>query len=123
MSIVSYFAAVYAGSEGLSTIVFDTRAFGGQAGASARIENYFGFPKGISGQALTARAFIRASSSVVAAHDARSFKTDVACDRVRSSVRPLNAAFSEAAGRYGDLRIRSKSVRRAAMLTTLNWFS
>lgn len=53
-------AAVYAGSEGLSTIVFDLRAFGGQAGASARIENYFGFPTGITGQALTARAFIQA---------------------------------------------------------------
>jgi thioredoxin reductase (NADPH) len=53
-------AAVYAGSEGLSTIVFDLRAFGGQAGASARIENYFGFPTGISGQALTARAFVQA---------------------------------------------------------------
>jgi thioredoxin reductase (NADPH) len=48
--------AVYAGSEGLSTIVLDGRAFGGQAGASARIENYFGFPTGISGLALTARA-------------------------------------------------------------------
>jgi len=53
-------AAVYAGSEGLSTIVFDIRAFGGQAGASARIENYFGFPTGISGQALTARASVQA---------------------------------------------------------------
>jgi thioredoxin reductase (NADPH) len=52
--------AVYAGSEGLSTIVLDTRAFGGQAGASARIENYFGFPTGISGLALTARAFNQA---------------------------------------------------------------
>ncbi len=52
--------AVYACSEGLSVAVFDSRAFGGQAGASARIENYFGFPTGISGQALTARAFIQA---------------------------------------------------------------
>lgn len=52
--------AVYAGSEGLSTIVLDSRAFGGQAGASARIENYFGFPTGISGMALTARAFNQA---------------------------------------------------------------
>ncbi len=52
--------AVYAGSEGLSTIVLDSRAFGGQAGASARIENYFGFPTGISGLALTARAFNQA---------------------------------------------------------------
>lgn len=53
-------AAVYAASEGLSVIVLDCRAFGGQAGASARIENYFGFPTGISGLALTARAFNQA---------------------------------------------------------------
>ena len=48
--------AVYAASEGLSVLVLDQRAFGGQAGASARIENYLGFPTGISGMALTARA-------------------------------------------------------------------
>ncbi|MGB0135331.1 FAD-dependent oxidoreductase [Dokdonella sp.] len=52
--------AVYAASEGLSVLVLDARAFGGQAGASARIENYFGFPTGISGIALTARAFTQA---------------------------------------------------------------
>jgi thioredoxin reductase (NADPH) len=52
--------AVYAGSEGLSVIVFDARAFGGQAGASARIENYLGFPIGISGQSLTGRAYVQA---------------------------------------------------------------
>src|SRR3984885_3189977 len=51
---------VYAASEGLSVIVFDARAFGGQAGASARIENYLGFPAGISGQALTGRAYVQA---------------------------------------------------------------
>jgi thioredoxin reductase (NADPH) len=49
-------AAVYAASEGLSVIALDCRAFGGQAGASARIENYLGFPTGISGLALMARA-------------------------------------------------------------------
>ncbi|MBV8032073.1 MAG: FAD-dependent oxidoreductase [Betaproteobacteria bacterium] len=53
-------AAVYASSEGLSALVVDERAFGGQAGASARIENYLGFPTGISGQALAARAFTQA---------------------------------------------------------------
>ena len=53
-------AAVYAGSEGLSALVLDCRAFGGQAGASARIENYLGFPTGISGLALMARAFNQA---------------------------------------------------------------
>jgi thioredoxin reductase (NADPH) len=52
--------AVYAASEGLSVVVFDGQAFGGQAGASARIENYFGFPIGISGQRLTGRAHVQA---------------------------------------------------------------
>jgi thioredoxin reductase (NADPH) len=53
-------ASVYAASEGLSIIVIDCRAFGGQAGASARIENYLGFPTGISGRALMGRAFSQA---------------------------------------------------------------
>ena len=53
-------AAVYAGSEGLSTLVLDCRSFGGQAGASARIENYLGFPTGITGMALMARAYNQA---------------------------------------------------------------
>ena len=52
--------AVYGASEGLSVLVLDQRAFGGQAGASARIENYLGFPTGISGQALAGRAFSQA---------------------------------------------------------------
>jgi thioredoxin reductase (NADPH) len=53
-------AAVYATSEGLSVLVLDCRAFGGQAGASARIENYLGFPTGITGLALMARAYNQA---------------------------------------------------------------
>ena len=53
-------AAVYAGSEGLSALVLDCRAFGGQAGASARIENYLGFPTGITGMALMGRAYTQA---------------------------------------------------------------
>jgi thioredoxin reductase (NADPH) len=53
-------AAVYAGSEGLSVLVLDCRSRGGQAGASARIENYLGFPTGISGAALMARAYNQA---------------------------------------------------------------
>jgi thioredoxin reductase (NADPH) len=52
--------AVYAGSEGMSVIVLDQKSFGGQAGASARIENYLGFPTGISGMALAGRAFNQA---------------------------------------------------------------
>jgi thioredoxin reductase (NADPH) len=49
-------AAVYAASEGLSTIVLESLAPGGQAGTSSKIENYLGFPTGISGQALAGRA-------------------------------------------------------------------
>ena len=53
-------ACVYAASEGLSVLAFDQRAVGGQAGASARIENYLGFPTGISGRALAGRAWTQA---------------------------------------------------------------
>lgn len=53
-------AAVYAASEGLDTIVIESEAPGGQAGTSSRIENYLGFPTGISGQALAGRAQVQA---------------------------------------------------------------
>lgn len=53
-------AAVYAASEGLDTIVVEAVAPGGQAGSSSRIENYLGFPTGISGQALAGRAQVQA---------------------------------------------------------------
>jgi len=52
--------AVYGASEGLSILVLEAGTFGGQAGASARIENYLGFPTGVSGQSLMARAFTQA---------------------------------------------------------------
>jgi thioredoxin reductase (NADPH) len=52
--------SVYAASEGLSVLTIDCRSFGGQAGASARIENYLGFPTGISGMALMGRAYSQA---------------------------------------------------------------
>ncbi|UZK65802.1 FAD-dependent oxidoreductase [Sphingomonas sp. M1-B02] len=53
-------AAVYAASEGLDTIVIESIAPGGQAGTSSKIENYLGFPTGISGQALAGRAQVQA---------------------------------------------------------------
>jgi thioredoxin reductase (NADPH) len=53
-------AAVYAASEGLNVLVLETSAPGGQAGSSSRIENYLGFPTGISGQALAGRALVQA---------------------------------------------------------------
>jgi thioredoxin reductase (NADPH) len=53
-------AAVYGASEGLGTLALDMIAIGGQAGTSSRIENYFGFPIGISGGDLTQRAMVQA---------------------------------------------------------------
>jgi thioredoxin reductase (NADPH) len=53
-------AAVYAASEGLSTLVLETEAPGGQAGTSSKIENYLGFPTGVSGQNLAGRAQVQA---------------------------------------------------------------
>ena len=54
-------AAVYGGSEGLNTLLIEKRAPGGQAGTSSRIENYLGFPKGLSGSDLARRAISQAT--------------------------------------------------------------
>src|SRR4029077_12815348 len=53
-------AAVYGASEGLETLVVEGSALGGQAGESRRIENYLGFPAGITGSELTTRAVVQA---------------------------------------------------------------
>ena len=91
-------AAVYAASEGLSVIVLDGRAVGGQAGASARIENYLGFPTGISGQALAGRAF----------NQALKFGAEIAIplevERLDCSSQPFDLAIS------GKSRIRAKAI-------------
>jgi thioredoxin reductase (NADPH) len=66
-------AATYAASEGLCVLVVESLAFGGQAGSSSKIENYLGFPTGISGQALAGRAFVQAQkfgANVIVAADA-----------------------------------------------------
>jgi thioredoxin reductase (NADPH) len=71
-------AAVYAASEGLSTVVVEREAPGGQAGLSASIENYLGFPKGLSGSDLSARALAQASrfgAELVLAQDVVAFET------------------------------------------------
>ncbi len=70
-------AAVYAASEGLSTVVVEREAPGGQAGRSAAIENYLGFPKGLSGADLAARAIAQASrfgAEMVVANDVVGFE-------------------------------------------------
>jgi thioredoxin reductase (NADPH) len=72
-------AAVYGGSEGLDVIVLESIAPGGQAGSSSKIENYLGFPTGISGQALAARAFTQAEKFGVDVAIART-ATRLVCD-------------------------------------------
>src|SRR5437660_11952468 len=73
-------AAVYAASERLDVLVLESTAPGGQAGASSRIENYLGFPTGISGQELAARAYNQAQkfgAQLMVGNDARR----LTCDR------------------------------------------
>jgi thioredoxin reductase (NADPH) len=93
-------AAVYAGSEGLSALVLDCRAFGGQAGASARIENYLGFPTGISGIALMARAY----------NQAQKFGVEMAIpDEATSLQRPADSS-PFVLNLYNSERARARSI-------------
>ena len=69
-------AAVYGSSEGLDVLVLESTAPGGQAGSSSKIENYLGFPTGISGQALAGRAYVQAEK----------FGTEVAIARTASGL-------------------------------------
>jgi thioredoxin reductase (NADPH) len=77
-------AAVYGASEGLDVLVLEGNAPGGQAGSSSRIENYLGFPTGIAGQDLAARAFVQAEKFGAQIAIARSAER-LTCDR-----RPLS---------------------------------
>ena len=72
-------AAVYGASEGLDVLVLETSSPGGQAGSSSRIENYLGFPTGISGQELAARAYLQAQK--FGAHMLVAKATRLICDR------------------------------------------
>ncbi|MBF5045880.1 cyclic nucleotide-binding domain-containing protein [Aggregicoccus sp. 17bor-14] len=92
--------AVYAASEGLRVLVLDAHAFGGQAGASARIENYLGFPTGISGQALAGRAYVQAQKFGAE----MAIPTRVARLRCEAPGRPLLLELAD--GR----RVRARSV-------------
>ncbi len=85
-------AAVYAASEGLEVLVIEGNAPGGQAGSSSRIENYLGFPTGITGQDLAGRAFVQAEkfgAQVAIAREAAGLK----CDR-----RPFRIACAGGGG-------------------------
>jgi thioredoxin reductase (NADPH) len=79
-------AAVYGASEGLDVLVLESNAPGGQAGSSSNIENYLGFPSGISGQELAGRAYAQAEkfgAQIVIAKDARR----LTCDRKPYAIR------------------------------------
>jgi thioredoxin reductase (NADPH) len=78
-------AAVYAASEGLNALVVETHAPGGQAGSSSKIENYLGFPTGISGQELAGRAFTQAQKFGAEVMIARS-AVRLTCDRKPYSI-------------------------------------
>src|SRR5262249_1137410 len=73
-------SAVYSASEGLDVLMLETNAAGGQAGSSSKIENYLGFPTGISGQELATRAYTQAQKFGAQLLIAKS-ATRLACDR------------------------------------------
>jgi thioredoxin reductase (NADPH) len=116
-------AAVYGASEGLSVLVLEAIAPGGQAGSSSRIENYLGFPLGISGQDLAGRAFVQAEkfgAQIAVARRATAIKCDsqpfsiecdgndpvrgqvvvIACGAQYRKLQVANLAQFEAAGVY-----------------------
>jgi thioredoxin reductase (NADPH) len=98
--------AVYGASEGLSVLVVDSRSFGGQAGASARIENYLGFPTGVSGQALMARAFLQAQKF------GAQFAVPVSAVELDCSQPPLHrVALDNGISVYGRTVVISSGVR------------
>ena len=72
-------AAVYGASEGLDVLMLETSSPGGQAGSSSRIENYLGFPTGITGQELASRAYLQAQK--FGAHMLIAKATRLICDR------------------------------------------
>jgi thioredoxin reductase (NADPH) len=102
-------SAVYAASEGLSVLVMDSCSYGGQAGASARIENYLGFPTGISGQALAGRAFVQAQkfgAQMAIPADVASLDCSLDCGPTASNNQgtPLSIALAD------GQRVRARAV-------------
>ncbi|MBV8686975.1 MAG: FAD-dependent oxidoreductase [Alphaproteobacteria bacterium] len=93
-------ASVYAASEGLSVLALDCRAFGGQAGASARIENFLGFPTGISGGALMGRAYTQAQK----------FGVEMAIPDEAVSVEPGEGAAPHRVSLANGERVRARAL-------------
>ena len=102
--------AVYAASEGLSVLVLDCRAFGGQAGASARIENYLGFPTGITGMALMGRAYSQAQK----------FGVEMSIPDEARVLAAGDGALRLGLGTGGEVRARSVVIASGANYRRLN---
>jgi thioredoxin reductase (NADPH) len=90
-------AAVYGGSEGLRTIMIEREAPGGQAGTSSRIENYLGFPGGVSGGDLANRAFLQA----------KRFGTEILVTRCVTGIDTAPAAYGVYLDGAGEVRTRA----------------
>jgi thioredoxin reductase (NADPH) len=103
-------AAVYGASEGLSTIAVDDVAIGGQAGSSSRIENYLGFPTGISGGDLAFRAEVQALK----------FGARITVPHQATGVRRVGDGYEVELSAYKTLRARSVVVATGARYRRLN---
>lgn len=103
-------AAVYGASEGLNVLVVEGNAPGGQAGSSSRIENYLGFPNGISGQDLAGRAFIQAEK----------FGAQVLVARTASSLRCQRPPYTVELDDGGSVQARSIIVAAGARYRKLD---
>jgi len=103
-------AAVYGASEGLNVLVIESNAPGGQAGSSSRIENYLGFPTGISGESLANRAFLQAEK----------FGAHISVARAASSLQCGRSPYTVKLDDGGSLQARSIIVASGAQYRRLN---
>ena len=103
-------AAVYGASEGLNVLVLESNAPGGQAGSSSRIENYLGFPMGISGQELANRAFVQAEK----------FGAQVSIARSASGLKCLHSPYTVELDDGGSVQGRTIIVAAGSKYRKLN---
>jgi thioredoxin reductase (NADPH) len=103
-------AAVYGASEGLNVLVIESNAPGGQAGSSSRIENYLGFPTGISGESLANRAFLQAEK----------FGARISIARAAASLQCARPPYSVKLDDGGSVQARSIIVASGAQYRRLS---
>ena len=103
-------AAVYGASEGLNVLVIESNAPGGQAGSSSRIENYLGFPTGISGESLANRAFLQAEK----------FGAHISIARAAASIQCARSPYTVKLDDGGSVQARSIIVASGAQYRRLS---